>query len=144
MKDFAVIFNDGSTFQAYLLVLATLGSLLTPFAAYFLRAKRARKPKSPSETLYAYYENYINLLVAEINKKDLLIDKLSQQTREQQKVIYNLEEDLRGQKMQLDANQEIIEQLRGEVSDLQKVGERANVHLQTLKDNTPDAPPSNK
>jgi chromosome segregation ATPase len=144
MKDFAAIFNDGNTFQAYLLVIATLGSLITPVVAYTLRAKRATRPKTPSETLYAYYENYINLLLTEIAKKDVLIERLSSQTRDQQRVIYNLEKDLRGQKMLLEANQDEIESLRAEVADLQKVGQRANTHLQDLKSYTADASPSSK
>lgn len=131
------LFNDGSGVQGWEVMVTTLAAALTPYLAYKFRERRAKKPKSPQEALYQYYENYIDRLEKQIAKKDLLIDTLEKQNHEQrdayEKIIIDLQDRLQSQRKELDDRQVMIDQLKVDIQGMQERGQEVHKRISKLK-----------
>lgn len=136
------LFGDGTAVQTWEIMVTTIAAAATPFMAYKFRERRAKRPKTPHEALYEYYENYISRLETQLSKKDLLIDVLDKQNRDQrvayEKIIDDLEIKLHNQRSQLDDRQELIDELKREIQEMQSKNVSAHETLDRLKENTPD------
>lgn len=140
------VFEANNLLDTWLVTVSTIAAAATPYLAYKFRERRARRPKTPHEQLYAYYENFIKLLNEELEKKDVLIDALEKQNRELRKVIEEQRLKLDEQSRQLDQSQRLIEQLKDEINRMQEAGQGLQAHLTELKTkviNTTE-PPINK
>lgn len=117
--------------QGWEVVVTTVAAAVTPYMAYKFRERRAKRPKSPHEALYEYYEKFIKLLQDELAKKDTLIEALEAQYSEARKTI-------REQQEKLDESFELIRQLKQEIANTHRIGTAMQENLQTIKDNTPE------
>lgn len=133
------IVGDVSTWEV---MITTVAAALTPFIAFKYREKRAKRPKTPQEALYRYYENYIDRLEQQILKKDKLIEVLEVQNREQrdtyEKIIDDLEGQLRVQRNQLKLRQEEINQLKNEIKDIRSNSQLFRERIRKIKSENPE------
>lgn len=136
------LFGDGTAVQTWEIMVTTIAAAATPLMAYKFRERRAKRPKTPHEALYEYYENYINRLEIQLSKKDILIEALDKQNRDQrlayEKIIDDLEIKLHAQRTQLDDRQGLIDKLKSEIQEMQSKNVTAHQTLDKLKKNTPD------
>lgn len=129
-----LISDDAKTLE---LMITTVAAALTPWAAFKFRDHRAKRPKSPQEALYQYYENYINRLESQLEKKDIIITAQADQIKLQAKSIDDLQDQLNEQRELLFERQQQIDGLKKDFGNMKDNNLKAHQHLEKLKKDVP-------